>query len=104
MIESPTVTDAGSYVCVAESGTFRIESEAAIVMVTEGCKDGSSVCSTLLVNGVASFSGFVSGENCERNHLCFSFPLASAMTAVIAISVSVAIVFLMLLSIVICVW
>ena len=44
-IESPTVKDAGSYVCVAESGTLRIESEAVIVMVTEGCEDGSSACS-----------------------------------------------------------
>ena len=44
VIELPTVTDAGSYVCVAESGTFQIESEAAIIMVTEGCKDSSFVC------------------------------------------------------------
>ena len=59
---------------------------------------------SILVNGVALFPGFVSCENRERNHLCFSFPLSSAMTAVIAISVSVATVFLVLLSIVICVW
>lgn len=48
MIELVTVKDAGSYVCVAESGTLRIESEAAIVMVTEGCKDDSSACSNNL--------------------------------------------------------
>ena len=44
-IESPTVKDGGSYVCVAESGTLRIESEAVIVMVTEGCEDDTSACS-----------------------------------------------------------
>lgn len=48
VIESVTVNDAGSYVCVAESGTLRIESEAAIVMVTEGCKDNSSARSNYL--------------------------------------------------------